>query len=197
MSIEVDILRLGGLQPIQGDAFRPMTEAELHEIEAVYNSTMPLDVKAFLKTYGASSFKRRVSVTPVDPFPSHISSTGADSLDAFYGVTDAKLRAYALSFRIQMYRRRLPKNLLPIAGNGNGDQYCVGMSGHQVGKILFWDHHNEFDEEDYLEELGIDLENLDDEDRPEIPSEAWFQNVYLIAASFEDMFARMEVVSEH
>ena len=71
--------------------------------------------------------------------------------------------------------------MIPIADDGGGHQICVGIKGKECGKVYYWDHHNEWDEQDYLEDYGEPM-----------PSDVKFQNVYLIAESFEDFIRRLQ-----
>jgi hypothetical protein len=75
----------------------------------------------------------------------------------------------------------MPDTMIPIADDGGGNQICLGIKGKERGKVYYWDHHNEWDEQDYLEDYGEPM-----------PPEVKFQNVYLIAKSFEDFIQRLE-----
>jgi hypothetical protein len=62
---------------------------------------------------------------------------------------------------------------------------CLGIAGAESGNIYYWDHQDERqDEEGYLADFG----------EPK-PSDALFQNVHLIAHSFEDFLQRLEISS--
>lgn len=59
------------------------------------------------------------------------------------------------------YTGRLPNDLFPIAHDPGGNLICIGIDGDCFGKIYFWDHEFEADE-----------------------NEPDYSNVYLIADSF-------------
>jgi len=80
---------------------------------------------------------------------------------------------------------RMPSTIIPIADDGGGNQICIGIKGGEQGKIYYWDHNNEWDEEDYLLDHG----------RP-MPPEVKFQNVHLIASSFVDFISRLETLEK-
>jgi SMI1 / KNR4 family (SUKH-1) len=80
----------------------------------------------------------------------------------------------------------MPETIIPIGDDGIAGQICLGIKGAEAGKVYYWDQQNEpLDEEDYLEDYG--------EPRP---PEAMFQNVHLIAESFEDFLRRLEVKAD-
>jgi hypothetical protein len=60
----------------------------------------------------------------------------------------------------------------------------LGIRGPEAGKVYYWDHEREWDEQDYLEQ-GLP-----------VPPDLKFQNVHLIAGSFEDFIARLYVVED-
>jgi hypothetical protein len=122
-----------------------------------------------------------VQFDPVEPVPMPISRTGRGFIDLFYGA--AQHSPYDLRSRLSTYRPRMPEHFLPIADSGGGDQIAIMVGGDKSGSVFFWDHHAEWDEEDYLED-GL----------PEPPDLKW-QNVTLIAPSFEDLLKRLSIRS--
>jgi cell wall assembly regulator SMI1 len=46
---------------------------------------------------------------------------------------------------VETYHNRIPDSLLPIADDGLGNKYCIGISGENRGKVFFWDHEMERD----------------------------------------------------
>src|SRR5260370_1929977 len=103
--------------------------------------------------------------------------------DAFYGAERVAHDGYSLRVRTHFFARRMPETIIPIGDDGGAGQICLGIKGHEAGKIYYWDQANEpLDEEHYLEGYG--------EPRP---PKAMFQNVHPIAESFEDFLRRLEV----
>jgi hypothetical protein len=193
MQLEEAIEAVGGLQPAAGIGFLPLSGPDLAQVELACDGLLPESYKSFLLRYGAAAFRRPVLVNPTQLLPKHISKSGKDYLDVFYGKAIGDRKHLDLLHQIGTYRGRMPRTLLPIANNGGGNQFCIVVKGKEYGQIVYWDHNHEFDEEDYLEDLGIDLDDLDEADLPPIPPEAWFQNVYPVAAAFDDLFSRLEV----
>lgn len=189
MDLKTTFAKLGGIKPVVGKTFSPMTASELANIEKRLGVLLPEGYRNFLTAYGASSFNGASPENPwivyrsLTPLPPHISKTGKGLFDAFYGGKKKGRDAYSLSARIKFYSGRMPDSIIPIGDDGGAGQICLGISGKEAGKVYYWDQQNEpLDEEDYLEDYG--------EPRP--PA-AMFQNVHLIANSFEDFLQRLEV----
>lgn len=178
---------LGGIVPI-GITFVPVTEEEFTSIETVLGVTLPIDYRDFVGEYGASAFGesvqfRLLETDPVHPVQSLLGTPipryEEGHLSAFYGGKEAG--TYSLANALEAYKRRMPDTMIPIADDGGGNQICFGIKGKEHGKVYYWDHHNEWDEQDFLEDYGEPM-----------PADVKFQNVYLIAESFEDFIRRLE-----
>jgi hypothetical protein len=71
---------------------------------------------------------------------------------------------------------RIPKELIPIACDPGGNQICLGVrEGKYYGKIYFWNHENEA----AIWDLPDDVET------------PWWDNVYLVANSFEEFINKL------
>jgi hypothetical protein len=179
--------RLGGIEPIDGGEFTPVSESEIVAIEDGLGVRLPEPYRTFLATYGASMFGGASPDNPYIEFRWLASMPpqfqGVNGLLAcFYGAERHEHDMLGLRTRIRYYSGRMPESIIPI-GDSWGSQICLGVKGAEAGKVYFWDEQNEpQDEEDYLEDFG--------EPRP--PG-AMFQNVHLIADSFEDFLRRLEV----
>lgn len=165
----------------------PMSEEELIAIENKLGESLPDDYRDFVKTYGGASFGGYTEFglmedQPIHPVPSllgiPIPRYDRAPFSHFYG---SKAGNQSLAGVIEALKGRMPDTMIPIADDGGGHQICLGIKGKERGKVYYWDHHNEWDEQDYLEDCGEPM-----------PPEAKFQNVYLIAESFEDFIRRLE-----
>jgi hypothetical protein len=47
---------------------------------------------------------------------------------------------------LEVYDERVPADLIPIADDAFGNNICIGWKGEREGKIYFWDHEDELDE---------------------------------------------------
>jgi hypothetical protein len=186
LNIKTTFDKLGGLRPVVGDTFIPVTEAEVVAVEDRLSVRLPEPYRSFLMTYGASAFNECVEFRPVVRFPPELSSSGKGPFSLFYGSEAPAHEGYGLLRRMRFFSGRIPDTLLPIADDGMVDQICLGVRGTEAGKVYFWDLQNEpLTEEEYLEDYGEPM-----------PFEEKFRNVYLIAESFEDFLRRLEVKAD-
>ncbi|HWO23229.1 MAG TPA: SMI1/KNR4 family protein [Kofleriaceae bacterium] len=171
MTLQERFDRVGGLAPVKGDHFNPLSEAEIVSLEGAVGGALPPFYRSFLLTFGASSFRKIVEFSPVRRLPPSVSSDGRGFVDVLYGA--AADHPNDLGGMLDLYRARMPEHFLPIAGDGGGNQIAMLVGGDHSGTIYYWDHNNEWDEEDYVED-----------DLP-VPSDLKWQNVTVIAASFD------------
>ncbi len=176
---EAKFRQLGGLVPI-GETFAPISEAELSSIENTLVVTFPSDYRLFLVQYGCATFEEYVDFQPLDRLPSHISAEGTGHFAYFYGAESEE--ANSLSSNIKAFRGRIPGTMIPIGDDGGGNQICLGIRGTALGKVFYWDHEAEADED----------ENAD-RDSHEVAATSPATNVYLVAESFGDFIRRLVI----
>jgi hypothetical protein len=82
----------------------------------------------------------------------------------FYGIHDDP--DYQLDRTCDAYDERVPADLIPIGSDSFGNNICLGWKGPRAGKIYFWDHEEELDENgDFVTD---------------------YRNVYLLADSLQE-----------
>jgi hypothetical protein len=182
-TIEDQFPRLGGILTFAP----PMTEEELAAIESSLGERLPEDFRDFVRSYGDAMFGAEtwfrpvqslsISPSPFKDMPSRVLEGGAFSY--FYGSSAGK---QSLAESIALYRGRMPDTIIPIGDEGGGNQICLGIKGSERGKVYYWDHENTWSERRYREYF-----------RRPMPPEVKFQNLYLVAESFEDFIQRLEV----
>jgi hypothetical protein len=88
----------------------------------------------------------------------------ASELLTFYGIHEES--GYSLDGECESYKERVPADLIPIAADSGGNNICLGWKGERKGKIYFWDHEDELDEDgDFVTD---------------------YRNVYLVANSLQE-----------
>lgn len=177
-------LKTLGIEPLKSDEFHGMPEHELIVLEQSLGVRFPASYRAFLMAYGASGFKHGISYHPAIPLPAYLSPEGIGDISFFYGPKSDRYETYSLAEMIRALAERMPENIIPIGGETGGNEICLGIRGPETGKVYYWDHENEWDEEDYLER-GLP-----------VPPDMKFQNVHRIADSFEDFIARLYIADE-
>ncbi|MBK9259793.1 MAG: SMI1/KNR4 family protein [Polyangiaceae bacterium] len=127
------------------------------QFEARRGVLLPAEYKAFLlKSNGGM------------PIPDVFEVPGwhgqASELLTFYGIHEDP--DYSLDSNCKSYDERVPADLIPIATDSGGNNICIGWKGEREGKIYFWDH------EDELDENGLFVQD--------------YRNVYLVANSLQE-----------
>ena len=172
--IEQKLHELGVI--ISNDNDTVHNEAELlREYEALTGHTLPVTYRHFLLKFKTSMFFDNMIVyRPLESSP--WDSDGTQGLDEFYGLTLGANQDSGLSTlpkKYSTYLDRVPYSVVPIAEAPGGNQICLGVESPVEGKIFFWDH------EDEREIMG---EHKND-----------FENMYLIANTFEDFIGSLMI----
>jgi hypothetical protein len=179
--LDATILAAGGVHRVGGGKLAPMPAAEVAGIEHTLGVILPDDYRRFLLTYGACAFDAIVKVKAAGPLPPSVSTDGRVTFSYFFGGAGTALHQHLeLGRAIAVFRDRMPRSLIPI-GYDSGNLICLGISGRERGRVYYWDHHNEWDGEEYVQRHGH-----------EMPEAAKFSNVYLVADSFIDLIGRMQ-----
>ena len=142
---------------------RPNTsEQKIHSAEQELNLNFPANYKRFLLNTNGGRPSPNV-------FPIKGNSTDKYGIvDWFYCVQAGD--EYDITWAMALRFDRYPKNLLAIGTDPGGNEICLSVAGKDSGKVYFWDHENEVEE-------------------GEEPS---YQNVYLIANSFEEFLESLK-----
>lgn len=192
MAITDEIEKLGGLIPVGSDTFNPPSRARVEELLAALNlHDAPEPYIRFITEYGSCAPAREVQANLPNPLPEymHPEETGLPnprhttiSLAHFYGA-DQATPTLSLEWAIKTYKARLPAGFFPLADDGAGNQICWGPCLDGSTSFHWWDHHNEWDAEDYEDDTGNAM-----------PDEAKYQNLYLLSTSLEGVLNMMKPV---
>jgi len=135
-----------------------VSEEQIAAVERQLGSSLPRDYRDFLLAHNGGRVRPAVFSVHGNP---HF---GSKCVVHFFNAIDPG-KSHDLLWKAEIYRNRMPLGFLSVASDPGGNQICLVLSGSNIGKVVFWDHH--------CEEM--------DEDMP--PSE---DNVYLIANSFTE-----------
>ena len=177
---------LGGVKPVRGQIFSPLEEDEILKIEKIVGANLPEPYRSLLAKFGSWSFEEFISfpysnVTMMQVMKGQSFDLNKRNFLAYmYGSKEDD--TYSLERAIKTYKERMPETIIPIGDDGGGNKVCLGLNGAEKGKVFYWDHDSEWDEDDYLEEEGEPM-----------PPEVKFQNVYLVANSFEEFLNQLRV----
>jgi cell wall assembly regulator SMI1 len=135
----------------------PLHESDIAKAEHRMGVTLPDDYRQFLLRHNGGRPDRNVFPVVGDP----LNDTGI--INWLYSIEDGDV--YDLVGNAEIYKGRMPAELLPIGLDPFGNQICLALAGPNKGRVYFWDHE---------EEVGED----------EKPT---YENVYFIANSFTEM----------
>jgi hypothetical protein len=174
------LAELGGLVPIK-TAFIPLHEHDLSSIEGRIGARLPDPYREFVQEFGGAGFAEYVQCVSKYPMPGP-SQSRCVPFAYFYGGRAGGAEHLSLALAIENYAARMPPTVVPIASDGGGNQICLGVEHDERGRIFYWDHDNEWDEEDYVDEGLV------------VPDDLAFQNLHVIADSFVDFVEQLQVV---
>lgn len=98
---------------------------------------------------------------------------GDSAIDRFLSLDESqKHNLETLLSQFTILEKRLSPHLIPIAEDTNGNFLCIGVQAEQAGKVFFWNHEEE-----------------NDEDEPE-------RNIYFLASSFDEFLSSLQT-KEH
>lgn len=130
---------------------------EIEKFEQLIQSKLPDDYKQFLLKYNGGRPVKNECFKYVETWDgqSRNTSSGVEWFSSMFN--DIKSSNNIL-------KGRLPHEMLAIADGFCGNIICLCIKGDNYGKVYYWDHEYEADEDE----------------------EPWYENVYLIANSFAD-----------
>ena len=191
MKIKSLVEKMGGVQRFTFEPLIPTSRKSMSKFLDITKEEFS-DYLDYLELFGGETgFIKEFKLTPYSNLPEYcypdddipvggnIEWSGGD-LGFFYGENINYQKNSQISERLEKYKNRIPDNFLPISSNEFGDLICLCTQGERIGQIFYWDHENEWDEEDYFDEFGVQMHE-----------EVKFQNIYLIGKNLYDCFSRM------
>ena len=147
--------------------YGPTSREAIAKFEAKWKVMLPEDYKAFLLcSNGGVPIPNEIRV----PTWEHQGTV----VDFFYGIHDGP--RFRLERAVDVYADRIPGDLIPIAADTFGNVLCIGWKGRRQGKIYFWDH------EDELDENGLFVQD--------------YRNVFLVANSLQEFLDNLEELED-
>ncbi|CAN5129342.1 hypothetical protein BH10PSE6_BH10PSE6_20890 [soil metagenome] len=135
------------------DVGPPLTDLRIGVLERKLGVTFPERYRSFLLRFNGGSPKP-------DCFPIHgFDENPVGAIHYFFGI-DGPVLSNHIDWNYRTFRGRIPRELLPIAGDESGNLICLFFKGEAKGAVYFWDHDEEH-------------------------SPPTYENVYLIAKTFD------------
>lgn len=139
----------------------------INHFEKVLKITLPLDYRAFMLKYDGG--------IPEFTTFNILEDNNASVLSELFGL-DTPLVTSSLEYNRCLYQDRIPADLLPIGGDVFGNRVVLGIKGERYGKIFFWDHENEAEEQ---------------------ASQIYYDNIFLISENFNTFLSELKVSMEN
>jgi cell wall assembly regulator SMI1 len=114
------------------EAFGQADEEQIQSFERLVGHRLPDGYRRFLLQHNGGQ--------PLnDEF--EVPAWGVTGVQYFFGlqVDDG----YDLRWNQEVVADRLPVGVIPIATDSGGNAVCLGISGEQFDRVLFWDHEDE------------------------------------------------------
>jgi len=146
----------------------PLTEEDIKAFEKKNNIALPNDYRKFLIQYNGGE--------PLDPLFKKNNELGTIVVNTLYGLNTEE-KYDDIDHTIQTYTNRISNQFIPIGDDPGGNQIVLGISGPFKGKIYFWDHNTELENDEFTENV--------------LPG-----NMYLLADSFNEFLNKLEEDTE-
>ena len=121
-----------------------INEQDIKYFENRFNVNLPIAYRNFLLQFNGG-----------DPEP-HLFAENIELgylvVNELYGIK-AQEKYNDLEHKLEIYDGRVSNNFIAIGGDPGGNQFCIGISGDFTGKIFFWDHEEEVDEDDFVDNV--------------------------------------------
>lgn len=118
------------------DVGPPLTDLRIGALERELGVALPHGYRSFLLRHNGG--RPKPDFFPIRDFDR--SSFG--SVHYFFGV-DGTVRSNNVDWNYRTYYRRIPIELLPIAGDGSGNLICLSIIGSNEDAVYYWDHDDE------------------------------------------------------
>lgn len=141
MTVAEFLQALDDKKPPISDKQRLAFDAALAKFEAVIEHSLPADYKKFLVQCNGGYVGGKLLFNGPTP-EGEAAEVGVDHVGGF-----RKEDEYSLSENRDLYEDRIPAELVWVMDDPFGNAICLGLTGQWRGKVYFWDHENEPDDE--------------------------------------------------
>jgi hypothetical protein len=112
----------------------PLREEELSSFEEQHGLALPGTYREFLLATNGGRPERDLLVLQ------GLEGNPVGRIHLFLGLKDP-VESCNLDWNREVFRDRLPADLLPIATTEGADKICLAVAGERAGAIFYWDAH--------------------------------------------------------
>ena len=135
-------------------AYKPATKEDIAAFERANGIKLPASYASFLmRSNGGRPEPNHVMDVPGWKFNDTVVSF-------FFGLNTGD--TYDLQKNVKRYKYRMPTDLMPIGDDAGGSILAVQMAGPDAGKIFYWDHENEQEDQESRANVYLVANNIDD-----------------------------------
>jgi cell wall assembly regulator SMI1 len=135
------------------DTGPPLTDLRIGVLERKLGIVLPEGYRSFLLRHNGGRPKP-------DFFPIQACENNPFGSIHYFNGIGWPANSSNIEWNYKTFRGRMPREFLPIAGDGSGNEICLSLKGTNKGAVYFWDHDEEH-------------------------SPPTYENVYLVAETFE------------
>jgi hypothetical protein len=118
-----------------------ISDQDLAALERELGVRLPDDYREFMLVHNGGRPEPADFPIPGEPVPDSWST-----LQFFLSLNGQEYYT-DLGWHLDMFRDRVPAELLPIAYDPGGNLVCLGIRGEHRGTVFFWDHELEAEED--------------------------------------------------
>lgn len=112
----------------------PLNEEDVRSFERKSGLALPASYKEFLLATNGGRPERDLFML------NGLEGNPLGRIHIFYGLNDP-IPSCNLDWNLEVFRERIPVNLLPIATTEGADKICLLVAGDRPGAIFYWDGH--------------------------------------------------------
>jgi hypothetical protein len=143
-------------------------ETDIQDFEQKIGTSLPPEYRNFLLKYNGGRPTLYIFPETKDLYPLALSDLFGLNTEKDYD---------NLLHKIDIYDGRIHPSFISIGDDPGGDQFVLGIRGKFKGKVYYWDHNSELENDEFTEN--------------ELP-----ENMYLLADSFDEFIDKLEEDTE-
>lgn len=119
-------------------------EQDIQSFENRLNTTLPMAYRQFIIQFNGGKPKHNLFTENEE--------LGYLIVNSLYGIKPEK-KYNDLNRSLEIYDGRISSNFIAIGSDPGGNQFCLGILGDFSGKVFFWDHEEEVDEDEFKDNI--------------------------------------------